>query len=141
MIQITETIFINESELQEDFVRSSGPGGQNVNKVATAVQLRFNVRNSPSLPEDVRQRLVQLAGNRLNENSELIISARRFRSQLKNREDARNRLIELIRKATIAPKARRTRKPSATAKLHRMMEKRKKSSIKKLRRFDPGSDD
>lgn len=141
MIQITETISINENEIQEDFVRSSGPGGQNVNKVATAVQLRFNVQNSPSLPDEVRERLIKLAGKRLTETGDVIISARRYRNQARNRDDARNRLIELIRKATIIPKPRRRRKPSATSKLHRMMEKRKKSQIKKQRRFDPGSED
>ncbi|MCU0643600.1 MAG: aminoacyl-tRNA hydrolase [bacterium] len=140
MIQITENLSINETEIQEDFVRSSGPGGQNVNKVATAVQLRFNVKNSASLPDDVRERLIKLAGNRVTEAGELIISARRYRNQARNREDARSRLIELIRKATIAPKPRRKRRASATSKLHRMMEKRKKSEIKKRRRFDPSSD-
>ena len=141
MIQITKNISISENEIQEDFIRSTGPGGQNVNKVATAVQLRFNVQNSPSLPDDVRERVIKLAGNRMTETGELIISARRYRNQARNREDARTRLIELIRKATIAPKPRRKRKPSATSKLHRMMEKQKKSEIKKLRRFDPSSNE
>lgn len=140
MIQITKNISINENEIQEDFIRSSGPGGQNVNKVATAVQLRFNIQNSPSLPDEVRERLIKLAGNRMTETGDLIISARRYRNQARNRDDARNRLIELIRKATIAPKPRRRRRPSAISRLHRRMEKRKKSDLKKQRRFDPGSD-
>ena len=136
MIQVTDTISIDESEIQEEFVRSSGPGGQNVNKVATAVQLRFNVRNSPSLPDEVRERLMQLAGRRMTESGELIISARRFRTQSRNREDALNRLIELIRKATQKPKPRRKRKPSLISKQRRLEEKRKRGEIKKQRRFD-----
>lgn len=136
MIQITETLSINENEIQEDFVRSSGPGGQNVNKVATAVQLRFDVQNSPSLPDDVRQRLKRLAGKRITEQGELIISARRFRTQARNREDGLNRLIELIRKATEAPKPRRKRKVSLAVKKRRLDEKRKQSQKKKQRKFD-----
>lgn len=141
MIQITDDIVINENEIHEEFVRSSGPGGQNVNKVATAVQLRFDVRHSPSLTEEVRERLLKLAGNRINENGELIISARRFRSQLKNREDAMQRLIELIRKATYKPKARRKKKPSLYSKWQRLESKRKRSEVKQQRRYIPRSDE
>lgn len=141
MIQITETISINENEIQEDFVRSSGPGGQNVNKVATAVQLRFNVRNSPSLPEEVRERLIKLAGNRITETGELLISARRYRNQARNREDARNRLIELIRKAAHTPKPRRKRKQSLYSKWQRLESKRKRSETKQQRRHIPGIED
>ena len=136
MIQVTDTISIDESEIQEEFVRSSGPGGQNVNKVATAVQLRFNVRNSPSLPDEVRERLIKLAGRRMTESGELIISARRFRTQARNREDALNRLIELIRKATEKPKPRRKRRPSLISKQRRLDEKRKRGEVKKQRKFD-----
>jgi len=141
MIQITDTISIDENEIHEDFIRSSGPGGQNVNKVATTVQLRFDVRNSPSLPDDIRERLVQLAGRRMTESGELIITARRFRTQARNREDALNRLIELIRKATQKPKPRRRRKPSLVTKQRRLGEKRKRSEIKQQRRFDPRNRD
>jgi ribosome-associated protein len=141
MIQITDSIFINENEIQEEFIRSSGPGGQNVNKVATAVQLRFDVRRSPSLTEEVRERLLKLAGSRINENGELIISARRFRSQLKNREDALQRLIELIRKAAHKPKARRKRKPSLYSKWQRLELKRKRSEVKQQRRYIPRGDE
>lgn len=137
MIQITENLSINENEIQEDFVRSSGPGGQNVNKVATAVQLRFDVQNSASLPDDVRERLKHLAGKRITEQGELIISARRFRAQARNREDGINRLIELIRKAAEKQKPRRKRKPSLTAKKRRLDEKRKQSKKKQQRKFDP----
>jgi ribosome-associated protein len=136
MIQITDTISIDENEIHEDFIRSSGPGGQNVNKVATAVQLRFDVRNSPSLTDDVRDRLVQLAGRRMTENGELIISAQRFRTQARNREDALNRLVELIRKAAQKPKPRRKRKPSPIARQRRLEEKRKRSEKKQQRKFD-----
>ncbi len=139
MIHITEDISIDEGEIQEDFIRSSGPGGQNVNKVATAVQLRFDVRNSPSLPDEVRERLAKLAGKRLTENGEIIITAKRFRTQGKNREDALNRLLELIHKATQTPKARRKRKPSLISKQRRLDEKRKRSKKKQQRRFDPGA--
>lgn len=138
MIQITETISIDENEVREDFIRSSGPGGQNVNKVATAVQLRFDARNSPSLPDDVRERLIKLAGKRLTEAGEIVITARRFRTQLGNREDAMNRLIELIRKAAQKPKVRRRRKISLASKYRRLDEKRKRSEKKQQRRFEPG---
>ena len=141
MIQITDKISIDEKEIHEEFIRSSGPGGQNVNKVATTVKLRFNVRNSSCLPDDVRERLIQLAGKRINETGELIITARRFRTQARNREDAHNRLIELIRKAAKKPRTRRKRKPSLTARLNRLAEKRKRSEIKQQRRFHPRMDD
>lgn len=140
MIQITDTISIDENEIREQFIRSSGPGGQNVNKVATAVQLRFDIKNSLSLPDDVRERLIHLAGKRVTENGELIITARRFRNQFRNREDAFNRFVELVRKASQTPKARRKKKFSFTTRLNRLQEKRKRSTIKQQRKFDPGSE-
>lgn len=112
MIQITPTIAIHESEIQLEFRRASKPGGQKVDKVATAVQLRFEVANSPSLPDDVRERLVHLAGRRITQDGVLIIKAERFRTQDRNREDAIERLIKLIRKATVQPKARRRTRPT-----------------------------
>lgn len=135
MIQITENIKINEDDIREEFIRSSGPGGQNVNKVATAVQLRFDVRHSPSLPEEVKERLIKLAGNRITEDGELIITAKRFRTQGKNREDALRRLIDLIQKAAQKPKVRRRRKISLISKYRRLEEKRKISEKKRQRRF------
>jgi len=138
MLEITATISIAENELQESFVRASGPGGQNVNKVATAVQLRFDVQNSPSLPEAVRQRLLKLAASRLTNDGVLVIEARRFRTQEQNRADARDRLAALIRQATVTPKMRRATKPSRAAKEKRLESKRRRSEAKRLRREEFG---
>ncbi len=133
MIHITRTLTIDESEIQEHFVRASGPGGQNVNKVATTVQLRFDVANSRSLPEEVRKRLISLAGNRITEDGILIIDARRFRTQGRNREDATDRLVELIRNAAQRPKIRRKTRPTLASKIRRLEIKHRSAESKRLR--------
>lgn len=141
MIHITRSIAINESEIQLEFVRASGPGGQNVNKVATAVQLRFDVRHSPSLPADVRERLIRLAGKRITSDDVLIIDARRFRTQEQNREDAIARLVELIRQAAEKPKVRRATKPTLASQHRRLEEKRRRGEAKRLRQAVSRSED
>lgn len=134
MIAVTPGIQIDESELQWDFVRASGPGGQNVNKVATAVQLRFDAAGSPSLPEDVRDRLLRLAGNRLTTGGLIVIDARRYRTQQRNRDDALGQLVELIRKAAVKPKVRRKTKPTAASQAERRAAKEQRSRTKSMRR-------
>lgn len=134
MIEITDTIHIDEKEIQEDFIRSSGPGGQNVNKVSTAVQLRFNVFNSPSISDYIKQRLVVLAGKRMTSDGELVIDARRFRSQERNRLDALERLKKLIREASIRPKIRRETQPTVASKTKRIESKRRQGEKKLYRR-------
>ena len=141
MIQITPAIEINEREIQLEFIRASGPGGQKVNKVATAVQLRFDAANSPSLPDEVRRRLIRLAGKRITEDGVLVIHARRFRSQDRNRRDAIDRLIALIRKASIQPKPRLKTKPSKASKERRLEAKRRRSRTKHKRQYDPPLDE
>ena len=133
MIYVTRLINIDENDIREDFVRSSGPGGQNVNKVATAVQLRFNVKSSASLPEEVRERLIRIAGNRITEEGDLMIDARRFRTQDRNRQDARDRLVALIRKAAIRPKKRIKTRPTFSSKKRRLETKRRRAGVKRLR--------
>src|SRR6266542_6191689 len=137
MIRITPSISIAERELEEHFIRASGPGGQNVNKLASAVQLRFDVRRSPSLPDDVRARLERLAGRRLTREGVLVISAQRHRTQERNREDARERLFDLIRRAAVAPRVRRPTKPTAGARERRLESKKRRGTIKGLRRGNP----
>lgn len=139
MLSIGPSIVIDERELREEFVRSSGPGGQHVNKAATAVQLRFNVAQSPSLPPEVRARLLQLAAGRINEQGELVIEAKRFRSQEQNRRDARERLAALLRQAVVRPRKRRPSKPGRAARERRLMGKRRRSELKRQRRV-PGWD-
>ena len=140
MIRITDQISIDESELTETFVRASGPGGQNVNKLATAVQLRFDVRHSPSLPADVRARVAVLAGRRLTQDGVLVIIAQRHRTQERNREDARERLIELIRQAAVPPKRRRPTRPTAASRERRIESKKRRSGVKRLRGVKPAFD-
>jgi ribosome-associated protein len=133
MIQITDTIAIGEDEIAERFIRAAGPGGQNVNKVATAVQLRFDARRSPSLPEDVRARLMRLAGRRLTQDGVLVIAAHQFRTQERNREGAIERLVALIRQAAIRPIPRRPTRPSAASRERRLAAKKRRSGVKSLR--------
>ncbi|HWR65547.1 MAG TPA: alternative ribosome rescue aminoacyl-tRNA hydrolase ArfB [Bellilinea sp.] len=137
MIEITSTLKLDEKELSFDFIRSSGPGGQNVNKVSSAVQLRFEVANSPSLPPDVKQRLIKLAGKRMTEDGVLLIEAKRYRSQEQNRLDAIQRLATLIQKAAEPPKKRKATRPSLTARAARMGAKRKRGELKRTRQYNP----
>lgn len=132
MIEITPSIQIDERELQIDFIRASGPGGQNVNKVATAVQLRFDVHTS-SLPDDAKTRLIHLAGSRITSEGVLLVEAKRFRTQEQNREDALRRFVELVRKSLVKPKARQKTKPTQASKEERLKEKKRRGEIKKLR--------
>jgi ribosome-associated protein len=134
MIYINHRISIDENDLHEDFIRSSGPGGQNVNKVATAVQLRFDVGTSTSLPDDVKERLIRIAGRKVTKDGELIIKASRFRTQEQNRKDALERLIDLIRKATEVPRPRRKTRPTLASNERRMAAKQKRSEVKTMRR-------
>ena len=138
MIQVTPHISLDESELSESFVRSSGPGGQNVNKVSSAVQLRFDARRSPSLPNDVAIRLMNLAGSRLTKDGVIVIIAQSHRQQERNRAEARERLFDLIREAAVPPRPRRATKVPKTEKKKRLEGKKRRSETKRQRqtRFD-----
>ena len=138
MIRVTDSISIDESEIEESFVRSSGPGGQNVNKLSTAVQLRFDVRHSPSLPGDVRHRLEILAGKRLTRDGVIVITAQQHRTQERNRQDAIDRLVELIRQAAVRPKPRRPTRPTRASKVRRLEGKKRRGQVKAMRRRGPG---
>jgi len=139
-IQITDAIAIDEREIEQKFIRASGPGGQNINKVATAVQLRFDVANSPSLPAAVRERLMGLAGRRITADGVLVIEAQRFRTQVRNRQDAIERLIALIRKAAEKPKPRRKTRPTRRSKERRLEGKRQRGETKRTRGVVPDSE-
>lgn len=132
-IRITPQITIDDGELEETFVLASGPGGQNVNKVASAVQLRFNVATSLSLPEPVRFRLMKMAGSRLTKDGVLVLTGRQYRDQIRNRDDVRQRLFDMIRAATAAPKKRIATKPSRSTKEKRLQHKRKHAELKRSR--------
>jgi len=140
MIRVNARIELDEREIQEDFVRASGPGGQNVNKVSSAVQLRFDVARSPSLPAAVRARLIALAGSRLTQDGVLILSAERYRSQRRNRDDALQRLLALIRAACEAETPRRPTRPTLASKKRRLDSKQRRGETKKLRTMKPGTD-
>ena len=133
MLQITPSLQIDERELQLEYIRASGPGGQNVNKVATAVQLRFDIVNSPALASDIKGRLIRLAGKRVNADGVLLIEARRFRTQEATREDAIQRLVEMIRKVLVPPKPRKKTKPTVASREKRLQEKKRKGEVKKIR--------
>jgi len=133
MLLVTPNIVIEESELEERFVRASGPGGQNVNKVSTAVELRFDAARSPALGDEMRTRLRSLAGSRMTDEGVLVIDARRFRTQAQNREDARERLVALLRQAATRPKRRRKTKPTAASKTRRLSSKKRRSETKRQR--------
>lgn len=137
MIEITPSLSIDENEIQLDFIRSSGPGGQNVNKVASGVQLRFNVDASTTLPDEVKQRLHSIARNRITEDGVLIIEAKRYRTQEQNREDALARLVALLFQATQKPKPRRKTRPTLASQAERIEDKKRRGAIKRARRIKP----
>ncbi len=141
MIQITPTLALDEREIHEDFVRASGPGGQNINKVSTAVQLRFDVVHSPSLPDDVRNRLLHMARNRITDEGILILHARQYRTQAQTRRAALNLLIDLIRQAAQPPKPHLKTKPTLASKQRRLETKRRHGEVKRFRRMIPRADE
>jgi ribosome-associated protein len=140
MIQITPSLSIDEREFTESFIRSSGPGGQNVNKLSTAVELRFDAARSPALNPNLLARLRRLAGRRMNDNGVLIIKAQSFRKQERNRAEALARLVDLIRRAAVPPKPRHATKPTLASKQRRLNAKTRRSNIKRLRTSQPGED-
>jgi ribosome-associated protein len=140
MIAITSTIVLDEGELKFSFIRSPGPGGQNVNKVATAVLMRFNVINTTSIPEGMRTRLIAMLGKKITQEGELIIKASSFRTQERNKQDAINRLVVILKQAAVIPKKRRKTKPTLASKKRRLQEKKLHSKTKSLRRNKPEHD-
>jgi ribosome-associated protein len=137
LIPINRHLFLDDSEVEESFIRASGPGGQNVNKVSSAVQLRFDLSHSRSLPDEVRERLARLAGRRLTRDDVIVITAQRYRTQERNRQDALDRLVALIRRAAVPPTRRRPTKPSAAARERRLEAKARRAAVKEQRRTSP----